>query len=86
MYGPEVLANVPKTTQAFLSSHPDILVVDSGIEVRNTSCLLGLESDPLQENSDDKFVHLGSPLVTEREDQQRLIHYHLEEKFSICLL
>ncbi|XP_035215724.1 uncharacterized protein LOC118189250 isoform X3 [Stegodyphus dumicola] len=38
---PEVTANVPKTNQAFLSSDLDISVIDSEVEGRNTSSLLG---------------------------------------------
>ncbi|XP_035213624.1 uncharacterized protein LOC118187496 isoform X2 [Stegodyphus dumicola] len=38
---PEVTANVPKTNQAFLSSDLDISVIDSDVEGRNTSSLLG---------------------------------------------
>ncbi|XP_035221001.1 uncharacterized protein LOC118193945 [Stegodyphus dumicola] len=68
---PEVTANVPKTNQAFLSSDLDISVIDSDVEGRNTSSLLGLESEPLQENLNDEFLCPDSPLIIEREDRRK---------------
>ncbi|XP_035227253.1 uncharacterized protein LOC118199489 [Stegodyphus dumicola] len=80
---PEVTANVPKTNQAFLSSDLDISVIDSDVEGRNTSSLLGLESEPLQENLNDEFMCPDSPLIIEKgRSKERQIHYHLAEQ--IC--